>query len=235
MTVTTPRGIDTPERDRVKKIRDRALGQYQKVRTQKNLTDTGRRARLAAAWRAANAEAQQLLDDERRRLTKRAERIMRDKFGHVSPNDARIISIRDAADRAARVEGPKEAAELMNRAELNGDDVLLTALARECMRRRNPLEPDYWGLFTTWMRQQPDGAEVLEELTTLGAEELESGNRLVRDSVFNVPRPDELTGLSNTQLNELADQADDIPELPPTRAEEVGARFAALTGHGRVE
>ncbi len=225
---STPQGIPSEERTKAARNKIRLDKEVEHLRTQKNLDHPGRRARIAAAFRSTTVQNSQLLATERDRLSERADQIIREKLGHIKPGDSRIISIRDAADRASQVTTPKDTAKLMNLAEHNGDDVLLTALARECAQRRNPLEPDWWGLFATWMEQKPDGADTLRELATLQVEENDSGHRIIRENAFGVPRPAELAGLSNSQIEALAAQADVIPELPPTMAEQVGKRLAGF-------
>ncbi|MBV9032139.1 MAG: hypothetical protein JO176_02835 [Acidimicrobiia bacterium] len=149
-------------------------------------------------------------------------------FGHVLPGDSKIISIRDAADRASRVSNPDEAATLMNLAEMNGDEVLLKALARECAERANPLEPGYGALFTQWASNQPGGSETLDEMAMIIHEFSDPGARLVRESVFSVgPLPGHLRGISD--LRALAAEADDTSGvLPPTSAQKTGDHLSAF-------
>jgi hypothetical protein len=228
-----PRTIDTPERAKADRIRSRYNAEIEQIRGQRNLSDAGRRARLAQAVIRAKADLDQLRAAESDRVTSRRDQIVRDFFGHVRPNDARIISIRDAETRAAQVKTPDEAAALMNDAEQNGDDVLLRALAKKCVRRRNSLEPDWNNLFETWAAQQPGGPEALDELTLIGDETADTGHRILREHAFGLPAlPKEIAGIGN--LKTLADQADNIPELPPSRGEQIGQHLAKFT-HATIE
>jgi hypothetical protein len=220
---TTP--IVTPERGRADKVRARYNAEVEQIRGQRNLSDDGRRARLAEAVVKARADLDRLRAEEADRVTSRRDQIVRDFFGHVRPSDNRIISIRDAETRAVQVKTPDEAAALMNRAEQNGDDVLLRALARECAQRRNPLETAWHNLFQTWAAQQPGGPEALDELTLIGEETTDTGHRILRERAFGLPAlPKEIAGIGN--LKTLANQADNIPELPPTRGEQIGQHLA---------
>jgi uncharacterized protein (DUF2267 family) len=224
---STPQGIVTPERGKADKVRARYNAEVEQIRGQRNLSDAGRRARLAQAVVKARADLDRLRAEEADRVAGRRDQIIHEFFGHNRPNDSRIISIRDAADRAGRVKTPDDAADLMNRAEQSGDDVLLRALARECAGRRSPLEPEWHNLFQTWVRQQPGGPEALDELAIIGDETTDSGHRLHRERAFGLPQlPREIAGIGNLKV--LADQADSIAELPPSRGEQVGKHLSGM-------
>jgi hypothetical protein len=223
--VGTPRGISSPERTKADKVRARYNAEIEQIRSQRNLSDAGRRARLAQAVIKAKADLEQLRATENEHITRRRDQILRNLFGHVHPNDARIVNIRSAEAIAAQVKTPHEAATLMNDAENNDDEVLLRILARKCVQRRNPLEPDWNNLFETWAALQPGGPEALTELATIGDETTDTGHRILREHAFGLPSlPKEIAGIGN--LKTLADQADNIPELPPTRGEQIGQHLA---------
>jgi hypothetical protein len=210
---TTPEGIDTEERRKAARNRERLAKETGHIQGQKNWNAVGKQAQLARAVVKAIDQNTQLGGADIGRVTGGEAGIKRGLFGHTRPDDSRIISIRDAADRAGRVKTPEEAAKLMNRAELHGDTVLLQALAWECAERRNPVEPAWDVLFKTWAAQQPGGTEALDQLAIIDDELHDVGHRLLREHAFGVgPLPAELQGLSIGDLRRLAAQADTITE-----------------------
>ncbi|MGH3722035.1 MAG: hypothetical protein ACRDRI_24970 [Pseudonocardiaceae bacterium] len=226
--MTAPRGIDTPERAKANKIRERLTKEIEHIDRQRNLTPQGRRARHAKAVVKARDELSHLRADEAQRVAQRRDELTKDLFGHVRPGDARIISIRDATDRASRVTDAKEAERLMNRAEMTGDEVLLQALARECAQRSNPLEPAYGVLFQQWANEQPVGADTVDELSVIADEMNDTGHRLMRDRAFSITAlPGDIRGIGN--LRALATEADDDSGvLPPSHTEQAGKRLTAF-------
>lgn len=205
---TTPRaGINPEQRVETDRIRARLGKEVERIRAQKNLTREGKAAQLARAVDQAQDKLTELGTGETEDLLASDARITSDFFGHYRPDPTQIISIRDAADRAARIKNAEECAKLMNRAELHGDTVLLRALAQECAQRRTPMEPAYGTLFEQWAEQQPGGPEALEQLAGINHELHDTGARLLRERAFSVgPLPEELRGVGN--LKALAQQAD---------------------------
>ena len=223
----------TNERQQAAKIRQNLGRQIEALRNQKNLTSQGRAARIAKAREDAKAKLAALRQEETDRLTSRRDELTKKLFGNTSPDDARIGSIRDARKRAAEIKTSNEMAEAMNLAEMDSDTVLLRAYAQECARRSsNPLERGWSTLFHQWADAQHYGMEVVQELRDIDTEFNDPTAQLTRDATFGCGLlPEELRGVGN--LRALAAQADEIPELPPTRAEQVGnhlARFAGSDG-----
>lgn len=212
--MTAPRGIDTPERVKANKIRERLAKEIEHIDHQRNLTPQGRRARHAKAVVTAQDQLSQLRAQEAQRITDRRDELTKDLFGAVRPNDSRVISLRDAADRASRVTTAKEAERLMNLAEMSGDKVLLQALARECAQRSNPLEPAYGVLFQQWANEQPVGADTVDELSVIADEMSDTGHRLMRDRAFSITAlPGDIRGIGD--LRALAAEADDDQSATP--------------------
>ncbi len=208
---TTPQGIDTEERAKADRVRARLAKETEHIQAQNNLDREGQRARLAAARLKAKTDLKRLGATEADHVDSRRAQRIREFFGYTRPDDNRIVSIRDASDRATRIETPDDAAKLMNSADQTGDTVLLRALAQECAQRSNPLESGWGVLFHTWAQQQPGGAEALAELNLIGEETTDTGSRLMRERAFGLPpKPPELAGASDSQLRALAAQADTI-------------------------
>ncbi|MFZ2117635.1 MAG: hypothetical protein WCB73_06330 [Pseudonocardiaceae bacterium] len=221
--------IEMPERNQAAKIREALGREVQHLRNQRNLDREGRKARIAKAVVRAQAKLAELRQAETQRLTERKDQLTKKLFGHVKPDDNRIASIRDASDRAAKLVKVDDMAEAMNRAEMAGDSVLLKALAQECARRSNdPLQSGWGTLFQQWANAEYGANDAVEELGAIAAEG-NSTHRMHRDHAFSVGAlPEEVRGVGN--LKPLADQADEIPELPPSLAEQKGDKMVSQLG-----
>lgn len=220
--------IEMPERKEAAKIRNTLGQEVQSIRNQRNLTRDGKNARIAKAVVKAQAKIAEQRQTETRRLSDRKDQLAKKLFGHIKPDDSRIASIRDASDRAAKLTNVEDMAEAMNRAEMAGDSVLLKALAQECARRSNdPLQSGWGTLFQQWANAEYGANEAVEELGALAAEG-DSTHRMHRDHAFSVGAlPAEIqTG----NLKILAEQADSIPELPPSMAEQKGSKMVDQLG-----
>ncbi len=203
----TPRGIDTEERAKAGRVRTRLAKEIEHIQSRRNLSSEGKRAQLAKVVVQARDELVRLRDAESARVAARRDELTRGLFGATRPDDSRVISLRDAADRASRVSSSEEAARLMNAAELNGDTVLLRVLAQECFQRSgNPLDPGWRNLFDQWAQQQPGGDGIVEELGVIADELNDTGHRLAREEAFGIPAlPGELSGVNLRAHAALAD------------------------------
>lgn len=220
--------IEMPERNQAAKIREALGREVQHLRNQRNLDREGRKARVAKAVVRAQAKLAELRQAETQRLTERKDQLTKKLFGQTRPDDAKILLIRDASDRAAKIGKVADMEEAMNRAEMTGDPVLLKALAQECARRSNdPLQSGWGTLFQQWANAEYGASDAVEELGAIAAEG-DSTHRMNRDHAFSVGAlPAEVqTG----NLKVLAEQADSIPELPPSLAEQKGDQMVTQLG-----
>lgn len=230
---------ESVERQQAARIKQVLNQQVERLRAQKNLTREGRAARIAQAVVKAKDQLRELGETEAQRVLTRQNQLAKKLFGHHKPDPTQVISIRDAQDRVSKIEKSEDMAALMNRADRNGDHVLLKVAAQECAARSgNPLADQGWNaLFHTWIGQQHYGPETTAELRDIDTELTNPTHRMLREQTFNVSTlPEEIRGKSYTQINELAAQADNIPELPPSQAEQVGDKLATwVRGHTEVE
>jgi hypothetical protein len=206
-----------------------ALNQeIEELRRQKNLTPEGRNARIAKAVRRAEAKLNEMHQEYVKGITDRTDNLQRYVFGFggTRPDPATMTSIRDARSRASQIEKAADMERMMGMAELDGDAILVKACARECFARSSPLDRSWGDLFAKWEDGNPPMRDALAELRDLRGELDSLMSRIGRDSEFGVMPPKELAGLSNTQINKLAAAADEIGELPPSHAEQVGAHLA---------
>lgn len=126
--------MNTPERDRGRKIQERHNATVAEVQADTDLTTEAKSRRLAQAYVKAAAELGDLRAEERDRLARREAELERHLFGALNrPEDA--ISSRDAQDRAERLTTPAEAGEALRRAEQADDQVLAGAITHHAVRR----------------------------------------------------------------------------------------------------
>ena len=220
--------IEMPERNQAAKIRTALGREVQDIRNQRNLTREGKQARIAAAVVRAQAKLADLRLTETQRLTERKDQLTKKLFGQTRPDDAKILLIRDASDRAAKIVKVADMEEAMNRAEMTGDPILLKALAQECARRSNdPLQSGWGTLFQQWANAEYGANAAVEELGAI-AEEGDSTHRVHRDHAFSVGALPAEVQTGNLKI--LAEQADEIPELPPSMAEQKGSKMVDQLG-----
>jgi hypothetical protein len=229
------RRIDTEQRQKADQVRRTLAQKVEHITSQKNLTSQGRASRLAAAVISAQSKMARLRADEAEQVSGRRDELQRQLFGHTRPDDSRIISIRDAADRAARVKNADQMARLMNGAERHGDTVLLRAAAVECYSRRNGAEPVWQHLVNQWAAEQPGGADAVTELETITGETDDPEHRLSREGAFRVPLPDDLHGKTGSQIQALAGQADDDSGVIPPSHTELASKHLASIWHPEVD
>ena len=148
--MTTP--INTPERVQARQIKARVAAQIEAVRANRDLTDLGRSRQIAELSAGLKDELARLKTQEQNRLQAEHDKLERQAFSgavarrNSSPSD--LISLRDAADRAAQAKKPDEAAALLDRAHDSGDESLAAAVARHALRRG--LDSQLPGSQTAW-------------------------------------------------------------------------------------
>jgi hypothetical protein len=108
-------------------------------------------------------------------------------------------SYRDAGDRAAKIERPEEAAALMQRAEQTGDEFLARAVAARCYSERGPFGAAWQGPLDQYLSARPAKAQVAQALQE------SEGVPFTDMAYFSVAAPREVEGLSDAQLNAVAD------------------------------
>jgi hypothetical protein len=225
----TPQRFDTEERTKAARIKAALAEESAYIRKQKNLSREGKSAQIAKAIVTAQGRLAELRQAEAQRLTDRREKLYRQLFGNRNVDDTHIASIRDARDRAAKLDKDiDKAREAMDRANRDGDSVLLRCYAEEVARRaQNPMDRAHgWGgLFREWVANQTGGDDALQELEAINTELADPGQRMVREAAFGIGvLPPEVRGVGN--LKALAAQADSIEELPPTKTEALGAHLS---------
>ena len=203
------------DRDAADQVRQEYTTQVEEVRTNLDLSSEGRQRRLADLYVKAQSRLQKLGAAEAERLTVRRISLERDLFGAKAAQrgldvGAHAISARDAADRAARVKSPDEAAELLRRAESDGDEILVRAIARQSSENSYTAlgqQADAWDdVVREYLDARQDLMPVVSNLAEI--------ERLTAAQVFSpfaLPRPQ---GVSPVYINRATSTDGEQPARP---------------------
>jgi hypothetical protein len=164
------------------------------ARNDTGLNEVGKRDRIAKAYQKADQDMRRLKDSWQTKAEQTTVVLGKDVFGAASTSGADAISIRDADDRASRIETPDEAANLLGRAEENGDTVLARAIAQRAYGERSGLMGNAWsGVLDTYTESRPDVAEKLNELNNARRNSIR--DNLQAGWTFSLNQPREIQGL----------------------------------------
>lgn len=171
------------------------------------MTQDAINARIAQAYVKATddmAALQQRTDGD---SEARKAQLMRSVFGTAGiPGDAASLamSARDAAERVAQIDPTDwySAQQLLDRAEVNGDEVLARQVAAAAYA--NPLGG--WStVLDSFLAKRPAAAQALGELAAMGNRSAQSN--LFAAWQFMIPLPPQLAGLDAWRIQALAAQA----------------------------
>jgi hypothetical protein len=197
------------------KVRDSAEAAYERTRGDRSLNSDARLARVAKTYVSTRDELQMMQGASGVNAQAALAAAKRNLFGtddlvrNGSPADAAAIAVsyRDAQDRAARIETPEEAAELLARAEESGDELLARAVGAHVLAR-SPLHAlgfggAFDGVAEQYLNARPAQAQAYDDLVRLN----HAGS--VTDMwEFVSPKPTELSGMNDAQIETLAAGAD---------------------------
>lgn len=188
----------TTAKSQVAQIQEQLDARVAEIRGNRSLTAAGKRREIAAA----TLEARRLADTAKSAFAaereQRRDSMRRIAFGNYS-NDVTAtdhVSMRDAHDRAAKLEKADDANTLLERAILDSDEPLAKAVAARAHERG-------WGDVVRRYGAMFDRQTFIDKL----AEEPAGPNtRLADDVVFRLRSPQELNGhTSDTDLERLVD------------------------------
>lgn len=109
------------------------------IRDSAELSDAGKRSRLAALRRDTGERLSRLGAEFRAARGAHQEELFRAAFGASAAKDpASLVAMRDALDRAERARSPREVVALIERAHASGDQMLARAAAAGAWRRQMP-------------------------------------------------------------------------------------------------
>jgi hypothetical protein len=206
-------------------IRQRLEAKLTAIRSNMDLSQQGRRRLIAAAYKDAAGKLSDLSENFDRTASLTAEQTARDLFGGSYLTGADAISQRDAEDRAAQLENGDQALALLARAQRNGDQHLARAVASVAFERsQHPLTAPTWQpVVQAFADANPGTAAKLQQLADLRRDQTTNG--LTNAILLSTPKPSELDGLNDGQIQELADSPDapspGWPTPPPARVGDV--------------
>lgn len=107
------------------------------IRANRSLTDAGRRRELAAATLDARKQAHAAKAQFATERAQRRESLQRIAFGNPANHltEADRLSMRDAHDRASRIDSEADATAMLKRAVLDGDESLAKAIGARAHER----------------------------------------------------------------------------------------------------
>ncbi len=222
------------ERDKAAQVRTRYQGLVERVRSSPDLSTEGRARQLAAAYLQTKAELTALRQQEQERVQRRAAELERRVFGPpVGVPD--VLSIRDAADRAAQIKTPGDARELLRRAEQNRDEVLARAVAQTALERGRqaalPKEIDAWDdTLRDFYGARPHLEQTLQEQAQL--ERLQQPEVL---SPYSLMRPGEVTEPALNAMRDAAKVSADQPQDYRVQRDEHGRRLPSTPASGSLQ
>lgn len=173
------------------------------IRSNGDLTEEARLRRLAQAWTNAEANMGTLRHSWQGTSQVSAESLSKQVFGAADTSGADAISVRDADDRASRLEDAGDALSLLRRAEDNGDVVLSRAIAQHAFGRRNEFFGGDWaGVVDAYSAAHPEVAAKILELANLRTDSINTG--LASAFVFSIHKPSELDSVRASEMATLA-------------------------------
>lgn len=157
------------------------------VRNDPNLSDVGKRDKLAGAWVAAQREMETLRREYSEGIVKRRRELEKSVFGiRLTSTDSRASAWSDYRNALMSADGVKtEAAalRLLERAERIGDETFARALTLVAVER------DYGSVLERYAAERPDVESAFQELAKL---EGTIGDRLNEGSRLSIQRPGEV-------------------------------------------
>lgn len=176
------------------------------IRSDGDLTVEARTRRLAQAWADANTKMTALQESWSGTSQQTADNLTRQAFGDARLSGADAISVRDADDRASRIDDPAEAMSLLERAENNGDGVLARALASHAFNnsRNQPFGAGGWSdVVDAYTATRPTVARQIAEIAAAQRNDIASIASAM--FVFSLAKPTELERFSDYRIKLVAD------------------------------
>lgn len=188
----------TNNRAQAQQLNADAQASYARIRNDPTLSAQGKRDAIARTYLEVKPKVNALQDDEAKAISDTQNRLTRAVFGTSNTDPQNLINYRDAQDRAALIDDPNTALALMNRALLNQDSTLASAILERAIAY------NWFEVSAAFAAANPTLGDSLNDLSTL--------NRLATPQArFNAtmayitPAPDELASASAELLQQLSD------------------------------
>jgi hypothetical protein len=172
-----------------------------RIRNNGDLSQEGRVKALAKVWVTADAEMTKLREQYDGQTVTRREDLTQTVFGADATSGSDAISARDADDRAAQLDTAANGLALLERAEVNKDEVLAQAIARRAYTEvTSPLGfgSEWTAVLDAYVTRRPAVAAKIEELAAAERFTIQDSFRLA--GLFFLVKPDELERMSATSI-----------------------------------
>ncbi|MFF1548725.1 hypothetical protein [Streptomyces sp. NPDC058291] len=116
-------------------ILDNYNRQLARIEASRTYSDHAKKVMAAKAYTTAQSALERLRQSEVDSINTRRSQLQRRMFGHQGTADAQtVIARRDANDRAAKLDDPRAAGEMLATAQMEGDDLMAQAIATRAAR-----------------------------------------------------------------------------------------------------
>ncbi|KWT62847.1 hypothetical protein ADL21_06280 [Streptomyces albus subsp. albus] len=143
-------------------IHDTYAAQLARIENNRTYSDHAKRVLAAKAYKQAQAQLEEIRQAEVTALTKQRASLQRRMFGRQGDADVQtVIARRDANDRAAKLESPRDATDALQRAEMEGDSLMAQAIATRAAQYG-------WNdVLTSYAADRPGFTEAVHEFNEL--------------------------------------------------------------------
>ena len=183
-------------REKVAGVQQRLNANITEIRSNRSFTPQGRKREMARAVIDAKANLAKIKDQHVADRNARRDRLERLAFGQVGDVDPQtLIAIRDAQDRAQRIETEDDAAAMLHRATQTNDTTLASAIGLRAYNR------GWTDVATNWAEKWDKAAYVEMFHDVPNGKNTQAADAMV----FRVRPPEELGGLvGDSDLENLA-------------------------------
>lgn len=173
-----------------------------RIRANETLSDVGKRDAIARAWWEAHKKAADLEAKELSGMTRDRESLYRRLFGATGvQTGSDIISERDAADRAGRLDTAAEAKALLDAARRTGDSTLGRAVAARAYGEHWLDVLEHWAEGDASIEQR---VSELYEMDARGGGGTRGVAQVLEHAMaFSILKPAEIASLMTYQLDEI--------------------------------
>ncbi|WP_432542318.1 hypothetical protein [Kineococcus sp. SYSU DK002] len=201
----------TPEQinARAATLRDNYSKTIAAIDNDTSLSDLGKQQRLAETYLDTRKELTALRRELEGEVTAKRNSLEQQLFGLPAPSSAdRILSWRDAEDRASTLDTVEHAEALMQRALRGSDRILANAVAGKAWSIAGGIQTEAareWGIrvLDPWLATRPEAEDLLRDL--LDITDVSNSTKVATNFAFNIAKPRLLATTSDVQLMQLAE------------------------------
>lgn len=184
----------------VQKIHESYAAQLDRIQNSRVYSEHAKQVYAAKLYKQTQEQLEAARTGEVEELRKRRAGLQRRMFGHDGTADPQtVIARRDANDRAAKLDSPHAATEALQRAEMEGDDVMARAIVATAAQYG-------WNdVLTAYAAPRPGFTAAAQELNELPDPD-NTEWRLRHTAQFMLPAPPALVGVHPWEIDRLAQQ-----------------------------